>query len=162
MSRDLPEVDDVPEFPEGKAGVQSMLEYLLEADMPSRIALTEGLKPSLEDCQAVFVGKLGKEVYRYQKRLDRQARIVVRPLLKKQTDYLLWEASTEALRVYDGEARNFPGGYHEISDLMANDLMFYRFKFIEPGHKLGSAYDVLVFVNDHWCLIHRPWTVLIQ
>ncbi|TAE47886.1 MAG: hypothetical protein EAZ89_16590 [Bacteroidetes bacterium] len=137
-----------------------MLAYVLKADHKERIALTEQLKPTEEDCMTLFSAVLGEKVYRYQKKLDRQARIIVRPLLSEQTDILLWSATVEELRTMTGDARCFPGGYHEIAEDMAAGYTLYRFKFVQPGRSLGSAYDMLVFVNGHWRLIHRPWAVL--
>lgn len=150
-------------FPPGKDGLEEMIQYLLQANSKERKILTQQLLPTLEDCEAIFEGKVGKKVYRYQKRLKRQANIVIRPLLKDQTEYLLWAATGEELSEYQtAEVRNFPGGYHELAQYMRSGITFYRFKFVQPNRKLGSAYDVLVHVNGQWRLIHRPWTVLLS
>ncbi|MEM7370712.1 MAG: hypothetical protein AAF587_19015 [Bacteroidota bacterium] len=150
-------------FPPGREGVEQMILYLLDANSKERKEYTKRLLPTLEDCEAIFDGKMGKKVYRYQKRLKRRANIVIRPLLKDQTEYLLFQASSEDLSDYDkDEARNFPGGYHELAEYFRPGIMFYRFKFVQPNRKLGSAYDVLVHVNGNWRLIHRPWVVLIN
>lgn len=152
-----------PVFPDGREGVEKMILYLLDANSRERKEFTKQLLPTLEDCETIFEGKMGKKVYRYQKRLKRRANIVIRPLLKDQTEYLLFQASSEELSDYDkDEARNFPGGYHELADYLRPGIMFYRFKFVQPNRKLGSAYDVLVHVNGNWRLIHRPWVVLIN
>ena len=154
--------DAVYDFPPGKEGVEQMLEYILNASNKDRKAITEWLKPSKEDCDSVFSTDLAEKVYKYQRKLSREVRIIIRPLLKNQTEYIFWEASSQELFDYTSEARFFPGGYKEVASYLRPDLEFYRFKFIQPGRKLGSAYDVLVYINGKWCLIHRPWAVLLN
>lgn len=150
------------EFANNRQGVEEMLTYLLEASRKERGRFTQELRPTKEECEMLFETGIAKKVYRYQRRLQRQARIVVQPLLTSQTDLLIWAASSADLSSYQGEARFFPGGYHELAEFLKPGFVFYRFKFIQPGRKLGSAYDVLVHVNGHWRLIHRPWTVLVE
>ncbi|MEM7659538.1 MAG: hypothetical protein AAF399_25710 [Bacteroidota bacterium] len=150
------------EFADSREGVEEMLAYLLTASRKERAMFTEELRPTKEECELLFEPAVAKKVYRYQRRLQRQTRIVVQPLLKSQTELLIWAASSAELSSYQGEARFFPGGYHELAEFLKPGFVFYRFKFIQPGRKLGSAYDVLVHVNGHWRLIHRPWTVLVE
>ncbi len=149
-------------FPPGEQGLQEILNFVLHADPAERQALSEYLQPDEAVCEAVFDATYATEIYRYQRRLQKLTRIVVQPLMKEQTSYLLWSATTEELQDYTGEARYFPGGYHEIAIFMNPGITFYRIKFVQPGRKLGSAYDVLVYANDKWNLIHRPWVVLFE
>lgn len=150
----------LPYFSPDREGVAKMLEYILAASAEEREALTRSLRPTEEDCLLLFPGRIGRQVFQYQRRLQRQAHIIVRPLLEDQTEYLLWEATTQDLLALEGEARHFPGGYHELARFIEPGYRFYRFKFVQPGRQIGSAYDVLVHVNGRWRLIHRPWTVL--
>ena len=154
--------DSMYDFPPGKEGVEQMLEYILQASNKDRKEITEWLKPSKEDCDSVFIEELAEKVYKYQRKLSREVRIIIRPLLKNQTHYIFWEASSKELVDYTSEARFFPGGYKEVASYLRPGLDFYRFKFIQPGRKLGSAYDILVYINGKWCLIHRPWAVLLN
>jgi hypothetical protein len=147
-------------LPPGRESVQALLRYVLEAPAEERARLTYALLPSREDCEAIFTPDFAAKVFRYQRHLWRKARIIVRPLMDQQTDLLLWRATTEQLESYTGEARYFQGGYRELTPYLKEGITFYRFKFIEPGRKVGSAYDSLVYVNGHWRLIHRPWQVL--
>ena len=149
-------------FPPTAAGVEEMLEYLLQASQKERRQFTQELRPNREDCELLFENWVAKKVYRYQRKLQRQTRITIQPLLKSQTEILLWQASASDLSTYQGEARFFPCGYHELATHLKPGYIFYRFKFVQPGRKLGSAYDVLVHVDGHWRLIHRPWTVLVE
>lgn len=153
---------DLPVFPAGRAGLQAMLTYLLDASPKTREAYSRNLWASREDCDSLFADDLAREVYRYQRRLRRTARIVVRPLMAAQTELLLWQAEAQELLDYVGEARFFPGGYHELAPRIRPGYIFYRCKFVEPGRHLGSAYDVFVHVNGQWRLIHRPWAVMFE
>lgn len=149
-----------PNFPPGRSGVEEMLLYVLNANEESRLALTDSLEPRMADYDSVFETGYAKKVFKQQRYLQRVADIIVKPLLREQTDYLLWEATQEDLLNLKGEAHMFPGGYHEFATHFKPNLTFYRFKFVEPGRKLGSAFDVLVFVNGHWRIFHRPWAVM--
>ncbi len=154
--------DTIPTFSGNRQGVEQMLQFILQADESQQRILTDSLRPEEVDCEAVFFPLYRKKVYRFHKRLYRIADIYVHPLLENQTEYLLWSATTEELMEYTGEARFFPGGYREIAPYLKPELTFYRFKFVQPGMRLGSAYDVLVYVNGKWRLFHRPWAVMID
>ena len=151
---------EAPEFGPGKEGLNEMMVYLLQANEDERILFGTSLFPTKEDCDEVFMPEVSGKVFRYQKYLRRQAAIVIQPLAPFQTDFLIWTASTAQLKEYVEEAKYFPGGYHELAPHLKNGHTFYRIKFVQPGHKIGSAFDVLVFVNGHWRLFQRPWTVL--
>lgn len=150
------------EFAAGREGVVALLQYILSAEKKEIIELTYQLEPSREEYEQIFEAPYDKLVWRYHKRLRRYADVRVHPILKKQTEFLLWSATTEELQLYEGEARNFPGGYREMAVYMKPGITFYRFKFVEPGRKLGSAFDVLIYIEGHWRLFHRPWAVLVE
>ncbi|MDX1909786.1 MAG: hypothetical protein SF053_22305 [Bacteroidia bacterium] len=152
----------LPVFPPGKDGAEALIRYILSASPEARRDFSRTLYPSLSDCVVAFDTAFGTEVYHYERKIKRKYNPVVRPMLQDQYTYLIWSATTEELTDYTGEASFFPGGYHEIANHMAPGLSWYRFKFIEPGRKVGSAYDVLVYVNGHWCMIHRPWAVMFR
>jgi len=154
--------DTIPVFLPGREGVEQMLQFVLQADEEQQRMLTDSLWPKEADYEAVFFPLYRKKIYRFHKRLRRIADIYIHPLLEDQTEYLLWSATTEELMEYTGAARFFPGGYREFAPYFKPELTFYRFKFVQPGMKLGSAYDVLVYVNGKWRLFHRPWAVMID
>ncbi len=156
------QLDTIPAFAPTREGVEQMLTFVLNASEEEQRMLTDSLIPTEADYEAVFFPLYRKKVYKFHKRLRRIADIYVHPLLEDQTEYVLWSATTEDLQAYSGEARYFPGGYREFAPYFKPALTFYRFKFIQPGMKLGSAYDILVFVNGKWRLFHRPWAVLID
>lgn len=149
------------QFPPGRVGADSLLRFALQADDATRQALTHSLFPTPADCKRLLRDeRLARRVYRYQRYLRRRSDLVLGPMLARQTELLLWQATSDELEVYEGEAQFFPGGYHELADQLAHDLVLYRAKFVEPGRRLGSAFDVLVYLNGHWRLIHRPWVIL--
>ena len=144
-----------------QAGFEQMIQDLLAASFEEREAITKTLIPTESEYYQVFSDeKYARKVFRYHKRLARQVDIVIRPLLRDQTEYVYWATNAAELAAYEGNARQFPGGYRELATLLNTEYTYYRFKFIQPGRKLGSAYDMLVYVNGHWRIFHRPWAVL--
>jgi hypothetical protein len=155
------QIDWSTAFSPGRAGLDSMLHFVLEADPETRRELTDCLFPTQSDCRQLFDDpRMGRHVYRYQRYLRRHVRPVLNPRLVEQTEWLIWRATPDELLRYEGEARNFPGGYHELAQYLRPDLAFYRVKFVEPGRKLGSSYDVLVYLDGHWRLVHWLWVIL--
>jgi len=51
----------------------------------------------------------------------------------------------------------FPGGYEQVRGQFVGDFPIVRFKFIEPGETSGMAFDGLIFVNDRWVFMPKPW-----
>ncbi len=149
-------------FSGNQAGADSLLQYLLSADIEARVAVTRALRPSREDCEQLLSDRrLASKVYKYQRFISRQPDFILGPVLAVQTAYQLWKTDANELIDYVGEARQFPGGYRELAIYLAPELELYRFKFIEPGRKMGTAFDLLVYINGHWCMIYRPWMALI-
>jgi hypothetical protein len=96
---------------------------------------------------------------RFHKKWKRYVDPIIKPVLNSQTTYQIWETTPAELLRYEGEARNFPGGYREIADQFLPGVRLYRFKYLKPGSRLGSAYDVFVYVKGRWRVFPRPWTV---
>jgi len=151
----------VPTFEGNREGLAHMLEFVLQADEETQRALTRQLTPSWEDYDEIFLPLYARDIYRFHKRLRRNADIYIHPLLEQQTEYLLWETTPAELEAYEGEARHFPGGYREFARYFQPGIKLYRFKFVEPGWHLGSSYDIMAYVNGNWKIFHRPWAVMI-
>ena len=147
------------DFPDGKEGVTEMIEYLLTASDKERKRISKSLIPLKSDYEVVFHQPFADRVFRYHKQLRRYVDIVIRPHHEVQKVFQIWVTSTAEMKAYTGEARQFPGGYKEIAHHFKDDLMLYRFKFMFPGMRRGSSFDVLVYVNGHWRLFPRPWMV---
>ncbi|MDX2286869.1 MAG: hypothetical protein NW241_22075 [Bacteroidia bacterium] len=148
-------------FAPGRAGAAALADSLLHAPPAAQKTLSRAMRPTLADCALLFGPELGRSVYRYERRLSRMADIVVHAMLEDQTELLFWSARREELIANTGEACYFPGGYRELAPYLPPGTEIYRFKYVQPGRQVGSAYDMLVHVNGAWRLIHRPWTVLV-
>ena len=48
----------------------------------------------------------------------------------------------------------------DVLDYFVSDVPIGRFKFVEQGETLGLAFDGLIFVNDHWVFMPKPWRAL--
>ncbi len=51
-------------------------------------------------------------------------------------------------------------GYKDAAPQMKSGFTVYCFKFVEPGAKIGTAFDRLIFVNDHWAIFPKRWVAL--
>lgn len=151
---------EIPTFENSREGLETMFQFILNASDSQQVALTESLTPLRSDYDSVFVPSSRKKIFKYHQRLMKMADIIIRPLRENQTEILLWEATTESLGVYQGEARFFPGAYTENVGIFLPKKTFYRMKFVEPGRKLGTAFDVFTYINGNWRVFHRPWAAI--
>jgi hypothetical protein len=139
-------------------GARALLSEFLKPGA-DHAALSKALRPAAADYGAVFVGDLAATAKtKYEPDWD-AGRAVIRPH-GKQTELLLASATTEELQAKTGQSSEFPGGYAKVASKLKPGLVFYRFKFVEPGKKLGMAYDGLVYVNGHWAIFPKPWRLL--
>lgn len=155
---DLPG-QEPPTFPDGCKGLLALGRYLLEANEEERKLLTHSLKPERDDYAYVFRGKFAKRVFKYHRKYWRRHDPVMRPVYDSQTEPHCWHTSPDSLGLYVGEARNFPGGYREIAHQFQENIMLYRLKLVKPGMRLGTSFDVFVFLNGHWKIFPRPWVL---
>jgi hypothetical protein len=132
-------------------------EFLAEG--ADHAALSKKLEPKDEDYAAVFVGDAAEKAKSTYAPLWKDGTIKIAPKAG-QTELLLWAATTEQLKAGEGDADKFPGGYKKVVDQLKPGVVFYRFKFVEPGKTLGMAFDGLVYVNDHWTVFPKPWRAL--
>jgi len=122
------------------------------------VALTSSLKPSEQDVRAVYGDPLaGKMIAGYNNlfksgtkfgpKADHDALVIV-------------YATTGRFTAGDSVIDAFPGGYKDITGYITGDVPIVRFKFVKSGESLGLAFDGLVYVNDHWVLMPKPWRYL--
>lgn len=150
------------EFEGGKRGLVDMLAYVKQATIEERVVFSRMLAPTKEDCEVIFDSQLAASMYRWERKLYRRFNPVVTPYSKRQTELACWQSSRSELLAYEGEARNFPGGYREIADHINPGIEVFRVKFLEPGRNIGAAYDLFVFVNGHWVLLWQPWRMVLS
>jgi hypothetical protein len=152
--------DDQPAvgLPAGNAAqARAMLEKFLDPQA-DHAALTAELIPNEADIRAVYKDPLAASlVARLLPRFQPGA--VFRP--KPGQDALLFiYTTTDALIARAPVLDEFPGGYGEVLDYMTPGLPIARFKFVKSGETSGLAFDGLIFVNDRWVLIPKPWRYL--
>jgi len=118
----------------------------------------ELLQPHPEDYAKAFDASIADGVRRVYEplwagdQLDPRAKT-------NQTDIRIWAATSDDLKVWNANARNFPGGYQEVGEHLVPGRIWLRWKFLEPGETLGMAFDGLVWMDDHWAWFPKPWRV---
>lgn len=151
---------DPSQYEGTRAGLIELLQDLPKLSKKARIQFGRKLRPAPADYKAVFTQlKYAEEVWNFHRRLYSTSAFTVQPLLPEQTDILLWEAKQADFVRYTGQAAYFPGGYHEIAQLLSPDFTYYRMKYVQPGKNTGSAYEMFVYVNGSWRFFPRPWAV---
>lgn len=148
-----------PEFPNGEAGLIQLGQYLVQASEEERKLLTDSLRPLVSDYNLVFKGKYAKRVRKYHKKYWRRHEPVMRPYHHYQTEPRCWSTTPDSLKSYEGNARQFPGGYREIAQHFHEGITLYRLKLVKPGMRLGTSFDAFIYVNGHWRIFPRPWVV---
>lgn len=125
-------------------------------------ALTAELRPSEADIRAVYNDPLATAlVANYAGMYDGLAESGGGLAPKAtQTELLIVETTTDELVVNPDMRAEFPGGYGDVLPYMNGGFPIVRFKFVEPGATSGRAFDGLIFVNDHWVLMPKPWRSL--
>lgn len=122
------------------------------------LALTAALKPSEADIRAVYGEPLAsKLVAGYDGLFSPGTKFGPKP---EHDTLVTVRATTGGLKSGDAVLSDFPGGYSDVLSYMIGDFPIVRFKFVTSGETLGLAFDGLVFVNNHWVLMPKPWRYL--
>lgn len=118
-------------------------------------ALTLSLKPTPEDVRAVYADPLATALIEaYEGMFVPGTALGPKP---EHSQLLTTFATTGALKAGDPVLDEFPGGYREVLPYIVGDVPIARFKFVVKGETLGLAFDGLIYVNDHWVLMPKPW-----
>lgn len=143
--------------PGSEADARALLMRFLAPDA-DLAALVASLKPDGDDVRRVYKEPLaGKLLAAYNGMYTPGVTFGPKP---GQSELRLVYTTTGALRSGDAALAEFPGGYKKLLDYFNEDVPIVRFKFVEPGETLGLAFDGLVFVNNHWVLMPKPWRQL--
>ncbi len=118
-------------------------------------ALTAALFPSEAEVHMVYNDPLAS-------RLAASYAAAFKPGIKfgpkpEHDDLLMYYTTTGRLQAGDPMLENFPGGYKKVLQYFKADVPIVRFKFVKKGETLGLAVDGLVYVNDHWVIMPKPW-----
>ena len=143
------------------AEAKELLSKLLDP-ATDRIQFGLALRPASADYKALYVGDAVKKAADEYERLWARMGSTDPGIGPKegQTQLKVWSATTEDFRAWNESGKQFPGGYKDVAQQLAPGVTWYRFKFVKPGEDAGMAFDALVFVNDHWVLVPRPWRPL--
>ncbi len=142
------------EFSGDEAGARKLLTRFLDPTA-DRKALTAALQPDPADYTTVFTPDLAPKLEAAAAKIWSSGEAVSgKP---GQTEVLLSSATTDDFKAWNDKADNFPGGYKKIVDKLQPGVVLYRWKFVEPGKKIGMAFDGLAFVNGHWAWFPKPW-----
>ena len=142
-------------YPKTDEGAKALLQAL-----PKNPPLVLRLKPTTEDYRALFVGDAAakaEQFYAANLWNDAQGRAPTprRPSCRS--------SRPPARRSGPGRPpseANFPGGYQQVGPHLKPGLIWYRWRYTEPGKDSGMAYDGLVHVNGHWVWTPKPWRAL--
>lgn len=144
-------------FEAGEKGLIALGNYLLEADISERQRLTYLLLPRRSEYELVFRKEKIRQIQKYHRKWYRKVSPAIGPNNELQ-QVVLCEAATPAEILQElGEGKNFPGGYREIADWFLPDITLYRMKYVEKGMRVGSSFDVFVYLEDHWRVFPKPW-----
>lgn len=122
-------------------------------------ALTRGLRPTSNDYKTMFDAKAAAKIEAAQAKDWNSNKAVIKPK-PNQTEVKVWSATGADLAAGKGAASEFPGGYKKVGKHLAPSVLFFRFKFVEAGKDVGTAYDGLSFVNGHWVIAPKPWLAM--
>jgi hypothetical protein len=150
---------DVSKYPGTEDGAKQLVTDIRTSSEAR--AMTLALKPTAADCKAVFVDDAvaAKAEAAYDKMMT-DARAVI-AASADNTELTLSKATTDDLQKWTAPVQaDFPGGYKRVADKYKPGLTVYRWKYVKPGEQIGTAYDGLIYVNNHWAWFPRPWRVL--
>ncbi len=140
-----------------EAQARALLMAFFEPDA-DLVALTAAILPTEEEVHMVYKDPLASRMYQgYAAALKPGIKFGPKP---EQDALLLIYATTGQLQSGDAVLREFPGGYKDVLTYFKTDVPIVRFKFVKQGETIGLAFDGLVYVNDHWVIMPKPWRAL--
>lgn len=146
-----------PDLPGSPAHARAFLHQFLTPSA-DRAAMTAQMRPTEAEIRAVYAAPLADRlIAAYAEMFKPGVAIGPNP---GQTEVLLWGSTTDALRAGAPALADFPGGYKEVQGFLQGSHPIFRFKFVEPGEQLGMAFDGLIFINNRYVLMPKPWRVM--
>jgi hypothetical protein len=148
---------NTPDTPGTKAHAEAFLTQFVQPNA-DRVALTASLGPSEAEIRAVYAAPLAYALVAMYNEMF-QPGVQIGPKTG-QTQVLVWMGTTATLRAGDPVLEDFPGGYGDVRGFLQGDYPIVRFKFVKPGESLGMAFDGLIWINDRYVLMPKPWRAL--
>lgn len=136
---------------------ERLLSAFVKSDADHR-ALTASLRPTPKDYAAAYKEPFASRLAQTNKRLW-DGRALVRPN-PGQTEVKVTIATSDELLAGDAVLKAFPGGYKRVTSKIKAGVPIAVFRFVEPGQSAGLRFDGLVFVNNRWVLMPKPWRAL--
>lgn len=146
-----------PVEPGSDADARRLLTAFLDPSADHR-ALTQAILPTREEVLAVYAEPLGSALWAsYESQMG--PGVAFRPK-DGQTELLVVYATTRELFDQRPVLAEFPGGYKDVLQYLKIDVPIVRFKFVKPGETLGLAFDGLIYLDDRWVIMPKPWRAL--
>lgn len=146
-----------PDKPGTAAHARAFLHQFL-SERADRAALTAAMRPTEAEIRAVYAPPLADRLIGLYAQMY-QPGVAIGPN-PGQSEVLLWGATTGDLRAGAPILAEFPGGYKEVRGAMQGNFPIFRFKFVKPGERSGMAFDGLVYINNRYVLMPKPWRAL--
>ncbi len=143
--------------PGSEAEARALLMRYFEPDADYR-ALTQALLPTEAEVKSLYAEPLGSALWEsLSAQMGPGTAFGPTPT---QSDLVVVYATTRQLFEQRPVLDEFPGGYKDVLQYFKMDVPIVRFKFVKTGEDLGLAFDGLVYLNDHWVIIPKPWRSL--
>lgn len=140
-----------------KAHAEAFLAQFLQPNA-DRVGLTASLRPTEAEIRAVYAPPLADALVGMYNEMF-QPGVQIGPN-EGQTQVLVWLGTTGSMRDGAPVLEDFPGGYGDVRAYMQGNYPIVRFKFVKPGESLGMAFDGLIWINDRYVLMPKPWRAL--
>ncbi|MEI6765872.1 MAG: hypothetical protein WCM76_09545 [Bacteroidota bacterium] len=124
-------------------------------------ALTNSLKPTIEDAKAIFIKAEDAEIaFKYAtktfKKINKKGDFI-KPKDSVQQNFVILSATAKELKENTGNAKEFTGGMLKIAPKLKDDISFFERKFVKKSPKDGMNFNGLTFVNNHWVMFFKLW-----
>jgi hypothetical protein len=123
-------------------------------------ALTASLRPNSKDYRAAYQEPFAGRLKQTNMGLWQEGALV-RPA-PDQTAVQVTVAMSDDLISRAKVLKAFPGGYERVVANLKPNVPIAVFRFVVPGALSGRKFDGLVFVNNRWVLMPKPWRAVDQ
>ena len=127
---------------------------------PGGESILRELRPRLGDYERVFVGAEAVRLAResYEALWNPLPQFDPPPAV--QTELKVYMATAGMLADANELSDRFPGGYRSIAHLLDPHHLWISWTYSPPGGRTGLACDGLVWCDDHWAWLPKPYRAL--
>ncbi len=134
--------------------VQKMLEDFVASGSPLA-EFVKNLQPTNEEIKAVYKEPLASNLIKMYEKMYSSLDRLKKPA--DQNDVFIVFTTTVKLAQGGEILSKFPGGYGNAREYFSGDFPIVKFEFVKVGETDGFGFDGLIFVNDRWVLMPKPW-----